>query len=81
MLAFKVVTGFKVFHAKSYLFSVNVDSNTEELAEIMGCKVENFIIVYSGLPLGVKNNTQMICQGVLDRFAKKLIPLENSIYL
>lgn len=40
LLASEAVTDLKNNLSKSSLFSVNVDSNVEELANFMGCKVE-----------------------------------------
>lgn len=55
-------------------------ATSNESAELMGCKVEKFHIVYLGLPLGAKVMDQKICQGVLDGCAKKLAPGKNCIY-
>lgn len=65
LLAFEAVSGLKVNLAKSRLFSINADHYIEELADVMGCKVENLPTVYLGLPLGAKKNEQWTCCRVL----------------
>nr|XP_009757737.1 PREDICTED: uncharacterized protein LOC104210521 isoform X2 [Nicotiana sylvestris]XP_016467055.1 PREDICTED: uncharacterized protein LOC107789716 [Nicotiana tabacum] len=60
------------------IFSINVDDCIEELADILGCKVENFPTIYLGFPLGARRNDQSIWQGVLDRCANKLIPWKKQ---
>lgn len=46
LLAFEAVTDLKINLSKSSLFSIDADSNIEELADIMGCKVAEFPTVY-----------------------------------
>ncbi|KAF3666858.1 hypothetical protein FXO37_10334 [Capsicum annuum] len=51
------VNGLRINLAKSSIFSINADENIEELANILGCKVEKVPSVYLGLPLGEKRWT------------------------
>lgn len=44
LLSFEVVTGLLVNLAKSSVFSINAKPSVEEIADIMGCKVENFTL-------------------------------------
>lgn len=76
-----LVTGLKFNLAKSSIFSINVDECIEELADILGCKVEKFPTVYPGLPLGARRNDQKTWQGVLDRCAKKLVSWKKQFFL
>lgn len=54
---FEAVNGLRINLAKSSIFSINADENIEELANILGCKVEKVPSVYLGLPLGEKRWT------------------------
>lgn len=58
LLAFKAVSRLKVNLAKSSLFSINAYHCIEELADVMGCKVENLPTVYLELPLGAKKKNK-----------------------
>lgn len=51
LLAFEAV---KINMAKSSMFSLNVDTDINMLADIMSCKIEKFPTTYLGLPLGTK---------------------------
>ncbi|XP_075080447.1 uncharacterized protein LOC142165955 [Nicotiana tabacum] len=75
---FEVVTGLRTNLAKSSIFSINADNTVEELATILGCKVEKFPTIYLGLPLGARKNDQNMWQGVLDRCANKLVPWKKQ---
>lgn len=52
LLAFEV-SGLKINLTKSCIFSINADNMIEELADILGCRIEKFPTNYLGLPLGV----------------------------
>lgn len=52
LLIFEAVTGLRVNLSKSSLFSINADNCIEDLAEVLGCKVEQLPTTYLGLPSG-----------------------------
>lgn len=79
MLAFEAVSGLKVNLAKSCIYNVNADSSINELAELMGCNIEEFPTVYLGLPLDAKVRDKRIWQCVLDKCTKKLVPWKKKI--
>lgn len=78
LLAFEAVLGLKVNLAKSSVFSINADHCISDLADIMGCKVEQRPTTYLGLPLGAKKNDKKMWQGVLDRCNRKLAPWKTQ---
>lgn len=78
MLIFEAVTGLKVNLAKCGIFSINADGCIEELADILGCKVEKFPTVYLGLPLGAKRNNQSTWRVALDRSVSRRTPWKKQ---
>ncbi|XP_060170473.1 uncharacterized protein LOC132601405 [Lycium barbarum] len=78
LLAFEAVSGLKVNLAKSSVFSINTEHCIDELADVIGCKVEQLPTTYLGLPLGVNKNDSRLWYGVLDRCSGKLVPWKRQ---
>lgn len=69
---FEAIYGFHVNRRKSQIITVNEVPQIQSLAGSLGCEVGQLPTIYLGLPLGAKNKTQDIWNGVLERCENKL---------
>lgn len=59
--------------AKSCIYNVNSDSSINELAELMGCNIEEFPTIYLGLPL-----INSVLDGI-PTYLMSLFPIPGSV--
>ncbi|KAG5571307.1 hypothetical protein H5410_061073 [Solanum commersonii] len=67
-----VVSRLKVNWGKSSLFPINEVPQIQQLANILGCRVEHLPTIYLGMPLGSKHKTMELWNGILVKTEKKL---------
>ena len=72
LLWFEAIYGLKINMEKSSILSVGIVENLEDLAFELGCRKENSLTTYLGLPLGMKCKSIQVWDGVEERFRKKL---------
>lgn len=70
---FQLMSGLKINFSKSSLSGIKIPrQEVVTLAQIMGCKVENFPIKYLGLPLGANPNRISTWEPVIERMERRL---------
>ena len=72
LLWFEIIYGLKINLEKSSILSKGIMENLENLAVELGCRKGNLPTTYLGLPLGMKRKSIQVCDGVEERFRKKL---------
>lgn len=72
LLFFEASSGLKVNWGKSNLFPIKEVTNILNLADILGCKVENMPTVYLGMPLGNEHKSIQIWDGIVEKTERRL---------
>ncbi|XVE89968.1 hypothetical protein DITRI_Ditri20bG0039100 [Diplodiscus trichospermus] len=76
---FQVISGLKINFSKSRLVGVGVDRQVVEVwASNIYYKVDSLPIVYLGLPLGVRGNSVVAWNPVVQKFERKLSGWKSS---
>ena len=66
-------SGLKVNLSKSHLLGINLeDGEIKELAEVLGCSVGVWPMLYLGLPLGGNPRSRSFWEPVIRRVSKRL---------
>lgn len=68
---FEVISGFNVNWGKSTIIGIHVD-NVYPLADILGCKVEAWLLKYLGLPLGGQSHLTSFWDPMIEKVDKML---------
>lgn len=79
LLFFEASSGLKVNWGKSNLFPIKEVANILNLADILGCKVENMPTVYLGMSLGNKHKDIEIWDGIVEKTESS--KMEGSIFV
>lgn len=66
---------------KTKLFKVRGVDMFEELAEVLGCGIENFPCTYLGLPLGARSLAIPIWEKVLEKLATRLAGWKTKCFI
>ena len=72
LLYFEALSGLKVNLDKSVILLVGDVENIEQLACELGCKAGTLPSTYLGLPLGTRQNSVRIWEGIEERFRRGL---------
>ena len=72
LMWFEAIYGLRVNLEKSALLSMGEVAAVEELALELGCKVGSLPTYYLGLPLGANHKSVTTCDGVDERYHKRL---------
>ena len=72
LLSFQAITGMKVNVHKSEMVPIGEVDDVHALAEILGCRVEELLMSYLGMPLGASHNSPSIWNSILEKFDRKL---------
>lgn len=72
LLVFEATSGLSVNWRKSSLFPIKEVVHMEELAGILGCKIDKLPTVYLGMPLGNKHKELVIWDGIVEKSERKL---------
>ena len=54
--------------------------NAKSLAVELGCKIGSLPTIYLDLPFGAKHNSLEVCDGVEERFRRRLRSLEKAVH-
>ncbi|WMV55131.1 hypothetical protein MTR67_048516 [Solanum verrucosum] len=65
-------SGLKVNWGKTSLFPIKEVPNIQNLAIILGCKIENMPTTYLGMPLGSDHKAGEIWDGIIEKTEKRL---------
>lgn len=80
LVILEVVSGLRVNWRKNGLFPIKEVAQMQRLANILGCRIEQFPTTYLGMPLGSKHKELLIWDGIIQRSEKKLV-IWNSQHL
>lgn len=69
---FEGVSGLKINLAKSKIYQVGDDCESESLAWILGWKIGRVSAMYLGLPLGASYKSKTIWEPVIEKISSKL---------
>uniref|UniRef100_A0A0V0HSZ9 Putative ovule protein n=1 Tax=Solanum chacoense TaxID=4108 RepID=A0A0V0HSZ9_SOLCH len=72
LLFFEASSGLKVNWGKSNLFPIKEVTNILNLADILGCKVENMPTVYLDMPLENEHKSIQIWDGIVEKTERRL---------
>ena len=72
LMWFEACSGLRVNLEKSELIPVGREHDIEDLALELGCKVGSLPSSYLGLPLGAPFKSEVVWDGVKERFRKRL---------
>ena len=70
---FSLLSGLKINYSKSAIIPVGCEENWAlELCDMMHCKLQNFPIIYLGIPLGANPSKVSTWKPVLDKIERRL---------
>lgn len=74
------ISGLKINFQKSSILGVGVaNAEITRLANLFGCKTENFPFKYLGIPIGGKSNRATMWEPVVNKFNKRLSKWKASL--
>ncbi|WMV37954.1 hypothetical protein MTR67_031339 [Solanum verrucosum] len=73
LVLFEGMSGLHINWGKSHLYPINLVSNMELLASVIGGEVGALPAIYLGMPLGAKSQSKEIWNTVLEKCEKKLV--------
>jgi len=79
LVILEAVSGLRVNWRKSSLFPIKEVAQMQRLANILGCKIEQFPTTYLGMPLGSNHKELLIWDGIIQRSEKKLAIWKSQI--
>ena len=68
VICFEVVSDLKINMQKSEIIPVRGVEDVDKATAVFGCKVENLLTTYLGLPLGAPHNSCRVWDVVEERF-------------
>ena len=71
VISFEVVSCLKINMQKSEIIPVGEVEDVDKATAVFGCKVENLLTTYLGLPLGAPHNLCKVWDVVEERFKRK----------
>ena len=79
-MAFENVSGLKINYDKSEMYPLNLsDSDSAELASILGCTISTLPLTYLGVPINNKSLTDIDGQILIDKIEKRLQGWKGSL--
>ncbi|KAG5631501.1 hypothetical protein H5410_003218 [Solanum commersonii] len=79
LVIFEATSSLCVNWRKNSIFPIKVVSHMQSLASILGCRIDQFPIVYLGMPIGNQQKELEICDLNSRKNGKEAIKVENSI--